>query len=527
MVSMREEGASAGFRVAGPRGIAATAILAAALGCTLPPVAPPGSLDPPAVDVHVGHFTGSPLSGPLPEGATPGGPANALSVRLTFFALEDFRRDVLEPLAKSARLIAPGRGPSAFTAATSHMAGARAGTLEDAGAFIQGVEQGDLGRSARLAELCGALPAEVTAVFDAHGPSRRGGASSRRFEIQIHRPPGADPNAAGTGGIEVAVVVEAMAVVQDERDAERAADAAKDAESKDEAEEENAPAALAPAPSTPPSPVLQREMVLLDPRPAADRDQLAILFPSPFESDRIRAMLAVIDVAPPPAEDAPDAAAHADAFARCVADLDASAAKAREETQEAPRVERPVGPALARALEGLSFAPQARPVLVFLADATGARLTEDLVLSAPEPVIARLAEAVRKATQEGEAYEGPALALTLEKTTIAVLADLMANGELPTALEGIPAIHAGEAGRSPSILQEVAAGARSLDDLRDRLVRENLLSLEDSSPSARMRAYDWLAAREKAPAGYDPLASDKERRAALESAASAVEEGVQ
>ena len=47
---------------------------------------------------------------------------------------------------------------------------------------------------------------------------------------------------------------------------------------------------------------------------------------------------------------------------------------------------------------------------------------------------------------------------------------------------------------------------------------ENLIALEDSAPAARVRAYDYLAARGKALPGYDPLAPAKARRAALEKA---------
>jgi hypothetical protein len=42
--------------------------------------------------------------------------------------------------------------------------------------------------------------------------------------------------------------------------------------------------------------------------------------------------------------------------------------------------------------------------------------------------------------------------------------------------------------------------------------------LEDASPAARVRAYDWLNGKNLAPAGYDPLGSNKDRRAALDKA---------
>jgi hypothetical protein len=39
--------------------------------------------------------------------------------------------------------------------------------------------------------------------------------------------------------------------------------------------------------------------------------------------------------------------------------------------------------------------------------------------------------------------------------------------------------------------------------------------LADMSPSARVRAYEWLVAQGQAPAGYDPLAPAQERRRVL------------
>jgi hypothetical protein len=65
-------------------------------------------------------------------------------------------------------------------------------------------------------------------------------------------------------------------------------------------------------------------------------------------------------------------------------------------------------------------------------------------------------------------------------------------------------------------LREQVAESRDLADLERRLINENRISLEDMSPAARTRAYEWLRQRELAPAGYDPLASAKERRVALD-----------
>ena len=53
----------------------------------------------------------------------------------------------------------------------------------------------------------------------------------------------------------------------------------------------------------------------------------------------------------------------------------------------------------------------------------------------------------------------------------------------------------------------------------DRLAPELRKAL--SVAAARVRAFEWLGARGLAPAGYDPLASRQERRAALDAAMAA------
>jgi hypothetical protein len=62
-------------------------------------------------------------------------------------------------------------------------------------------------------------------------------------------------------------------------------------------------------------------------------------------------------------------------------------------------------------------------------------------------------------------------------------------------------------------------GATSRAELAVRLWNENRILLEDASPASRVRAFDWLALRGLAPAGFDPLAPLAERRAALEALA--------
>ena len=51
----------------------------------------------------------------------------------------------------------------------------------------------------------------------------------------------------------------------------------------------------------------------------------------------------------------------------------------------------------------------------------------------------------------------------------------------------------------------------------------NRVALEDPSPAARVRAYDWLATQDVEIPGYDPLGLPAARRAALRAWAAAAE----
>ncbi|MCA8970426.1 MAG: hypothetical protein KDC95_11600 [Planctomycetes bacterium] len=83
-------------------------------------------------------------------------------------------------------------------------------------------------------------------------------------------------------------------------------------------------------------------------------------------------------------------------------------------------------------------------------------------------------------------------------------------------LEAMLLRQSGEVGRYPSSVQSFANRAKNAADMTRRLEAENLLLLEDGNPGSRVRAYDWLALRDLAPEGFDPLAALEVRRAALD-----------
>jgi hypothetical protein len=110
----------------------------------------------------------------------------------------------------------------------------------------------------------------------------------------------------------------------------------------------------------------------------------------------------------------------------------------------------------------------------------------------------------------------------LDHAAYNLLADLlntanMTNGApMPDELAATLANHAGEAGRHPSSMQQILNRVGGRDEFNNRVLAENLIFLEDTSPASRVRAFDWLTARGHAPAGFDPLGTPRQRRQALD-----------
>ena len=76
---------------------------------------------------------------------------------------------------------------------------------------------------------------------------------------------------------------------------------------------------------------------------------------------------------------------------------------------------------------------------------------------------------------------------------------MRAAAQFPRA-GGVLLAHTGEAGRNGSSMTEILSDLSDRKELDSRLVAENMQYLEDSSPAARIRSYDWLSAPQ-GPAG--------------------------
>lgn len=179
------------------------------------------------------------------------------------------------------------------------------------------------------------------------------------------------------------------------------------------------------------------------------------------------------------------------------------------------------------ALEALVHARHRREALLFLADASHAPLVADLAIVGRD---ADLEDLTARLAVLGDEAEGGAIALGwwLEEAAWLTLCEASASDEgLPPGLEALLLQHAGQAGRFPGLLVESLRASDGVATFRKRLVAENRIFLEDGSPAARVRAFDWLLRRGEEPAGYDPLAQRTARREALALAREAEAEGAE
>jgi hypothetical protein len=261
---------------------------------------------------------------------------------------------------------------------------------------------------------------------------------------------------------------------------------------------------------------MRREIAIFDGPPAGQTGGALLLLPFRFTVGGTDAITAIIETGPGTAS-----SLHEAAVARCISDTREAAAQVAKAQQEGPG-RSTVGAGIGLAMTGLTRPELRRPSLVFLASEGDARLCGDTALAADDQTLSELTTRIlrrRAAKALGNSRES--FGWTLDLVTYYMLYDLQANGKLSKELSAVLVAYTGEAGRHPSSLEEIGLGVTSRADLEQRLEAENLIFLEDSSPSARIRAFEWLRARKAAPPGYDPLAPVKERRAALEKAVEA------
>jgi hypothetical protein len=269
------------------------------------------------------------------------------------------------------------------------------------------------------------------------------------------------------------------------------------------------PVASGPEGQAPEQPEL-RERILLDGAPQPGGSAWSFAFPAPSASEPDLTLLVEVQVL---------AAADPAAVERAVAKQDA-ARRERESDESAPGAES-LRIQTGSAVQALARRDLQRPALLYLAGETRAELLSELALTLDAEPLGDLLQAVREGlAQQPDALEAEQLGWILERASwhwVLARASEQRDAEdhVPGPLDALLLQLAGEAGRWPDFALDALAQSADAQAFAARLEEENLIFLEDADPAARVRAWDWLAARGRAPAGFDPLASSAERRAAL------------
>ena len=176
---------------------------------------------------------------------------------------------------------------------------------------------------------------------------------------------------------------------------------------------------------------------------------------------------------------------------------------------------------LRRALRELDDPQRRRAVLVFLAEQGDASICQDVAMLCDDSLLQQIAESIKRdAPAAIDAANLPQFTWVLDRSAVQALQPQLTKAEIPPELFAVLTQHFGEPGRHSAAVDDIMHSCTSEQDLQTRLVAENFIYLEDSSPSSRVRAYQWLSARKLAPAGFDPLGSPKARREALDQALS-------
>ena len=473
-----------------------SAALVLALGACrgAPPAPPPAPLLPPGWRAEREVLAGTSLSGALPSPAPAEEPAaRSWSVRVRLVALEHAPAAELLPLAGRSELVLDLERVDPLVATLRLLGDAAVAPGDQARALVAEVEAGAAGRWEEAALVEGVLAPGTTLRATVLAVER----VKEPWNFLREHPE--------LGPVEKRLAVQ----VEHAGDAPRIALALDDVAA---GREETAPEDVVRGERPPSAPALRHELVLLRDRPELGGAPLALLVPSPFESGAAGAWLVEVAVLGPPASEAEleerRLALEEDRPALEAA-TQALEASARPVTPEETRARR-----LASAVSGLGEAEDTRAILLHAASAAGgAPLTTDLALVAEDELLGRFVDALVAAGVPDAAPER--LGWELEGAALRFLADQALAGTLPAPLEGVLLRHAGELARSPAVLTQGLDEAAGPEVLSLFLAAEHRLLLDDARPSVRIRAHDWLAARRRAPAGYDPLGPREERRALL------------
>ncbi|MGD0462944.1 MAG: hypothetical protein ABSB74_10705 [Tepidisphaeraceae bacterium] len=406
---------------------------------------------------------------------------DALDIRVRWFAIEQFDCRGLSLLASKATLITANLADQAVLPATSLTSNACIGWFQNTTAE-QAMMNANRSRYFEIGQSRAALPNGTTVSFRAF---EAGGVRDQtlihpepRFvEVSLSRIAGG--SAGATGNPQIALAIEDSA-------------------------DRHTPHSDSP---NWPAGVYEYEMALLDDPMKGFPQAFLLIVPFRFAGPPNQAVAAFVTISR-----AGDDAGFKDAVARCKTDL---------EVNQSATVNPLWTLGLLRAVNELDDPYRRRAALVYLAGQRDARLCEDVAMLADEALLERIAAVVQRdapaAINDGNLAQ---YAWILDRSAIQAMQPLLTKAVLPPELFAVLTEHFGEPGRHAAAVDEIMRGTSSGRQLQEKLISENYIYLEDSSPAARVRAFEWLAAQKLAPAGFDPLGSPKQRRQALDQALS-------
>ena len=447
------------------------------------------SLREPAFEPHatlsVSQYTGTPLSGPTTQVADVTKPGDAIFVAVRVYAIEELSVPGLRPVVSDARLIvlSPTGRPLAATGRLTRSF--RWGTGAAADHAGEELNSGALGRSVEIGQCAVAVAPGATTVVgitNAQATPQIGIVSGVRILLNCSAPGQLEPAVAAAGLIQEATSSDDQG---------------------DDAEERGL---FAPKPAG--------ELAILPPISVEKPATAAMLMPFEFSDARLRGLLVFWSASPGRADDPQLASALAKSAAELV-----DSAKFTANSSQASLSDLSYWSAMQVAIQGLSDPARRRASFSYLAARTNAGICEDFALVADDQALARLvAIAQPRLAQAAASGNTGAAQWALDESALQLMDKMQEDNRLPPELLSVLARNVGEPAMNPGSMDDILDDSHDSQDLRIRLIAENFNYLDDNSPAARARAFDWLSEHGAAPAGYDPLGPHAQRQAALEQA---------
>jgi len=421
---------------------------------------------PPALSGFI--FSGTPLSGPLPTPIDSIDPATSFVVEVTAVAIPTNLTNDSEPLGRHIRLLSATRGGQPVRATSALVRDAQ--FLPRALADQVGTLRGP---AIRHIVTAGATTSFLMTE-----------STDRVVTLSLSR------SAAGSN-VEVALSIQGLVAPPAARDDS---------------------AATQPVSQSVPAAVLETELAILEPVHPNQLPIFVIIVPADAQTWTNSSLALEVKLSPA-ANDVDAQALLADAAAALKTSVDVAS-----KVPTTPTLKIDTSDSFSAAVFSLIFPERRRAALAYLAQQSGAAITADVALVAGDAAIQALCEKIITQTLvAGVIVPQDQMGWFLEKQSLESLVGKLST-QIEPELAALLTIHAGQAGRSASSMDTILKAAANNEDLDARLIAENWIYLEDSSPAARVRAFDWLTARGRAPKDFNPLGPAKIRRAALDKA---------